>query len=273
LLTPGPTTNAESSTAQAARQMVPSIDRHMAVLADLRSADTARVTAALSRCATFNRLHVAQAVNLLARDAVLPATRKALEQLAPAHVGLLADAMLDPTTDFAIRRRIPRILGTVASQRSLDAVVSGLDDGRFEVRHNCSRAIVRLLANSPALVLDQARIIRVVERELSVPPQRWRGYRLLDGAEADESAPVSAPLDASTHLVEHVVFLLSTFIAREPLDAAVHGVRSRDPGVRGLALEYLDQVLPPALVAQLRPLLEVVPPSGPPSVEAHPAQA
>jgi ATP:ADP antiporter, AAA family len=273
LLTPGPTTNAESSTPHAARQMAPSIDRHMAVLADLRSADAVRVTAALSRCATFNRLQVAQAVNLLARDALLPATRKALEHLAPAHVGLLADAMLDPTTDFAIRRRIPRILGTVASQRSLDAVVSGLDDGRFEVRHNCSRAIVRLLAHSPALVLDRARMIRVVERELSVPPQRWRGYRLLDGAEADESAPGSAPLDAGTHLVEHIVFLLSTFIAREPLDAAVHGVRSRDPGVRGLALEYLDQVLPSALVAQLRPLLEVVPPSSPPSVEAHAAQA
>jgi hypothetical protein len=270
LLTPAPT-NADIVTLRAPRAVPPSIDRHMEVLADLRSADAARVTAALARCATFNRIHVAQAINLLARDDVLPATRNALEHLAPRHVGLLADAMLDPTADFAIRRRIPRILCTVASQRSMDSVLGGLDDGRFEVRHNCSRAIVRLLANNPALLLDRARIVRVVERELSVPPQRWRGYRLLDHPDADERGPAGAPMDASTRLLEHIVFLLSTFMAREPLDAALHGVRSHDRGVRGLAAEYLDQVLPPALVARLRLLLEVVPPSDATAAEAHAA--
>ena len=264
-------TTAESSPTRAAPPITPALDRHVALLADLRSDDAARVTAALSRPAAFNRIHVAQAVNLLARDDVLPAARNALDQIAAAHVGLLADAMLDPASDFAIRRRIPRILGTVLSQRSLDAVVSGLDDARFEVRHNCSRAMVRLLANAPAPVLDRARIIRVVERELSVPPERWRGYRLLDPAEGDDAAPGSAPVDAGTRLVEHIVFLLSTLIAREPLDAAVHGVRSRDPGVRGLAVEYLDQVLPPALVAQLRSLLEGVPAPAPTSGQAQAA--
>jgi hypothetical protein len=270
-VTPRATTKPE---AMAVRRLsaAPSLDRQMAMLADLRSADTARVTAALSRCATFSRIHVAQAVNLLASDEVLAATRKALEQLAPTHVGLLADTMLDPATDFVIRRRIPRILGTVTSQRSMDAVVSGLDDGRFEVRHNCSRAIVRLLTNHPALVLERTRIIRVVERELSAPPQRWRGYRLLDRVDGEPS-PVVVPLAASTHLLEHIVLLLSTFIAREPLDAAVRGVHSRDPGVRGLAVEYLDQVLPTAVAAQLRPLLEAEPPSSPPSGGAPAAQA
>ena len=41
--------------------------------------------------------------------------------------------MLDPDTDFAIRRRIPRILGAVASERALSGLVRGLDDARFEV--------------------------------------------------------------------------------------------------------------------------------------------
>ena len=48
--------------------------------------------------------------------------------------------------------------------------------------------------------------------------------------------------------------LLSTIVPREPLDAAVHGVHSPHAGVRGLATEYLDQVLPPAVLARMREL-------------------
>ena len=89
-------------------------------------------------------------------------------------------------------------------------------------------------------------MIAVVERELSVPPQVWQGYRLLDRPEVEDAAEtVKLAEDASRNL-EHVFSLLSTIVAREPLDAAVHGVRSANPGVRGLAIEYLDQVLPPA---------------------------
>ena len=98
------------------------------MLADLRSGDARRVTAALARASTFERTHVAQIIDLLAWDEVLPAARTLLEQLAPAHAGMLIDALLDPATDFAIRRRLPRILGTCPTARSLDGVVSGLDD-------------------------------------------------------------------------------------------------------------------------------------------------
>ena len=60
---------------------------------------------------------------------------------------------------------------------------SGLDDPRFEVRYHCSRAIDRMLAQEPEPAVDRARMIAVIERELSVPPQVWQGYRLLDRPE------------------------------------------------------------------------------------------
>ena len=41
-------------------------------------------------------------------------------ELAPFHLGMLIDAMLDPASDFVIRRRLPRIVGTVGSHRSLE---------------------------------------------------------------------------------------------------------------------------------------------------------
>ena len=218
-------------------------------------------------------MHVAQIIDLLAWEDVLPAARAALEQLAPAHLGMLIDALLDPETDFVLRRRLPRILGTVASARSLDGLIDGLDDSRFEVRYHCSRAIDRILTKSPGLPVDRAKIIAVIERELSVPPQRWRGYHLLDRPEAEPAGVQESSEDQSRHL-EHIFSLLSTIVAREPLDAAVHGVRSPLPGLRGLAIEYLDQVLPPAVLERLRELIASTPSDGDaPAQSAEPPTA
>ena len=233
-------------------------DAELETLADLRSRDVARVTSALENRAAFGRVQVAQIIDLLAWDDVLPAARTALEQLAPAHLGMLTDAMLDAETDFILRRRLPRILGTVATERSVSGLIDGLGDSRFEVRYHCSRAIERILTKNPGLVIDRARIIAVIERELAVPPQRWRGYRLLDRPEAEPSGVQESSEDQSRHL-EHIFQLLSTIVGREPLDAAVHGVRSTHAGVRGLAMEYLDQVLPAAILERLRELIAATP--------------
>jgi hypothetical protein len=168
---------------------------------------------------------------------------------------MLVDAMLDPATDFTIRRRLPRILATVPSQRSLDGLVSGLDDPRFEVRYHCSHALSRMIARLPALAVDRNRMIALVERELSVPPQRWHGYRVIDRPDVEDPFPTSDSPGEHSRYVEHVLRLLSTIVGREPLDAAVHGIHSPHAGVRGLALEYLDQVLPAAVLERLRHMM------------------
>jgi ATP:ADP antiporter, AAA family len=237
-------------------------DPAVELLGELRSREEARVRTALGRTSAFERMHVAQVVDLLAWDDILPAASAALEQLAPSHLGMLVDAMLDPATDFAIRRRLPRILGTVTTQRSLNGLADGLSDARFEVRYHCSRAISRVLARNRQLVIDRPQMIAAVERELSVPPQRWRGYRLLDRPETEGLPETAAPPEDSSRFLEHIVWLLSTIVGRDPLDAAVHGVRSADPGVRGLAFEYLDQVLPPAVVERLKVMIASTPSGG-----------
>jgi len=235
----------------------PVVDPLMGMLGDLRSRDVGVVTAALERADAFARVHVAQVIDLLAREEVLVAARTALATLAASHLGMLIDAMVHPETDFAIRRRLPRIIGTVPVQRSLDGLLAGLDDQRFEVRYHCSRAMVRILTRHPELSIHPARVIAIVERELSVPPQRWRGYKLLDRSESDTPGePTDIQTDTSTYL-QYVTSLLSTIITPEPLDAAIRGVRSSDPGVRGLAREYLVQVLPTAVLERLTELIGV----------------
>jgi hypothetical protein len=234
-------------------------DPEFETLRDLRSRDATRVTSALARPGMLGRIHVAQIIDLLAWDEVLPSVRAALERLAPSHSGMLLDAMLDPATNFTIRRRLPRILATVRSQRSLDGLVSGLDDPRFEVRYHCSHAITRLIAHMPALVVDRTRLIALVERELSVPPQRWRGYRVIDRPDVEGPIPARESPGDQSRYVEHILRLLSTIVGREPLEAAIRGIHSPQAGIRGLAVEYLGQVLPAAVLERLQTLIAMDP--------------
>jgi hypothetical protein len=179
-----------------------------------------------------------------------------LERSAASHVGLLTDTLLDPDADFAIRRRLPRILGTLSDQRALNGLVSGLDDIRFEVRYQCSRAIRRMLAKLPTRSVDSGRILAVVERELSVPPQVWHGHRLIDSVEKEDDSVAEPDTAQEQRNLEHVFSLLSTVLPPEPLNVALHGIRSPDPGLRGVAIEYLESVLPPAIWTRLWVLLE-----------------
>jgi hypothetical protein len=59
--------------------------------------------------------------------------------------------------------------------------------------------------------------------------------------------------------VEHILQLLSPIVGREPLEAAVRGIHSPHAGIRGLAVEYLGQVLPAAVLERLRMIVAMDP--------------
>ena len=231
-------------------------DPRIKLLVDLRSGDRPRVGAALARLTRPDRAQVAQVIELLAWDDLVGSARQVLERVSPAHVGLLTDVLIDPSTDFAVRRRIPRILGAIGTDRALDGLVRGLDDSRFEVRYQCGRAIDRLLRKDSSLPVDTAHMFTVVERELSVPLQVWQGHRLIDQPERDEGAG-DDPTDLRHRNLEHVFSLLATVLPREPLQVALRGIRSSNAGLRGLALEYLESVLPPPILARLWQVVDV----------------
>ncbi|MEZ5320376.1 MAG: hypothetical protein R2752_23440 [Vicinamibacterales bacterium] len=229
------------------------VDERLALMAELRSGDRTRVETALLKLERPDAMVVSQVVELLAWDDVATAARAALDAAVETHEGQLADALVDPDTDFAIRRRLPRILGRHASQRVVDDLVRGLDDSRFEVRYQCSRAIDRLRQRHPELHVDRERILAIVDRELSVTAQVWRAHRILD---PDDEESASGPSARRTQRgAEHLFALLASILPREPLTVAFSGLRSNDRTLRGVAHEYLDSVLPPDVCARLHLLL------------------
>ena len=251
------------------------LDPRLQVIADLRSGDRTRVESALAQVSEADRLHVAQVIDLLAWDDVVPRARTVLERAAPAHLGMIIDALLDPHTDFSIRRRLPRLLATVGTTRAVDAAIQGLQDARFEVRYQCSRALDRMLTRDPALKIDIRRIMDVVDREVSVPIGVWQGYGLIDQPESDESPSADEVSAPDRRNLEHVFCLLATILPREPLQVALRGLQSANPGLQGLAIEYLEQVMPRPILTKLRRLVEAPPHADAPSdaMGQHPAPA
>ncbi len=73
-------------------------------------------------------------IPLLAWDPVAEHAMFALRKVAEEHVGQLADALIDPNQDFAVRRRLARVFSVCVSQRAADGLLLGLDDLRFDVR-------------------------------------------------------------------------------------------------------------------------------------------
>jgi hypothetical protein len=168
------------------------------------------------------------------------------------------DALLDPDTDFAVRRRLPGVIASSGSARAVDGLTQGLADARFEVRYRCGRALARLLARDGRLAADRERVFEAVRREAMAGRAVWDSHRLLDQLEErDDEAFVDEFLrDRAGRSLEHAFTLLSLVLPREPLQIAFRGLHAGDPMLRGTALEYLESVLPPRVREVLWPYLE-----------------
>jgi hypothetical protein len=150
------------------------------------------------------------------------------------------DALLDPRVEPILRRRVARVLKGVPTQRAADGLLLGLDDPRFDLRYRCAQALLRVRAQNQAIAVPSARVVEIAARE---------------AARAG---------DSPRHL-EHCFTLLGIVLEKGPLDIAYRALRAPDAGLRGTALEYLENVVPAAVRERLWPRLGAPPllaPSG-----------
>jgi hypothetical protein len=231
-------------------------DAEVARLIELRSRDVPRVRAALQD-GPLPRGLVGQAITLLAWDPVFADAVAALRAAAPLAVGQLVDHLLDPDEEFAVRRRIPLVLGECATARSVEGLVQGLADPRFEVRYRCGLALSRLLGRAGALAVDPAAIRTAVLREVHVDRGVWEGHRVLDRLEDEEWSPMFDEVlrDRASRGLQHVFTMLALILPREPLQLAYRGLYA-SATLRGTALEYLEAVIPADIRAALWTFLE-----------------
>ncbi len=222
-------------------------DPVVARIQELRSGDTIRVRKALAASDSLDAAVVPHAIVLLAWDAVASDAARALAKGADRWTGQLVDALVDPASEFAVRRRIPRVLARATTERAVSGLVRGLEDSRFEVRVRCSEALASLRTREPDLPLDAARVWTAIEREAKAGAGHLAGQRILDTEEGDSTTSRAA--------ARALLSLLNALHPRAQFAAAFDCLRG-DVRTRGTALEYVETFLPAALRRDVMALLE-----------------
>ncbi|HPD71964.1 MAG TPA: MFS transporter [Candidatus Krumholzibacteria bacterium] len=238
------------------------VDPEVAALVELRSGDARRVRAHLRQLSVVSPVIAGQVTTLLAWDDVTAWASRALARAAPAITGQLIDRLIDPAEDFAVRRRIPRILATCATARACAGLTAALDDQRFEVRFRAAAALASLREREPSLAVDGRSVYAAVLREARVEKGLWENRRLIDDPPPAESTIAGdATLRArSSRSLEYVFTLLSLVLPREPLQISYKGLLTSDVVLRGTSLEYLESVLPRDVWESLNRRLGDLPP-------------
>lgn len=212
-------------------------DPLLPAIADLCSEDPQRIRRVAAAREIDPRL-VPQLIQLLARDGLYQVVAGALRRASSRCTGQLVDALLDPGQPSVVRRRIARVLKEVPTQRAADGLLLALDDTRFDIRYRSAQALGRIRARQPEIAVPHEKVMETAAR----------------AAERAGESP--------RHL-EHAFSLLALVLDREPLEIALRALRGLDPALRGTALEYLDNVLPPLLRERLWPHLASGPRPGP----------
>lgn len=182
---------------------------------------------------------------LLARSdsALVAAVSSALEARVDHIAGQLTDAFLDKEAPLQMRRRLPRILRASDDTRVADVLVRGLSDDDFDVRYFSARALGMLVERGVAIPYDESRAFAQARAELEVDDATWRRRARL------RSDP---PTRTGVHRALGLVFeVLGLALEHDVVRLALGALEGDDKRLRGTALEYLENVLPPDLAARL----------------------
>jgi hypothetical protein len=194
----------------------------------------------------------------LAWDQVLPDACSALQRFGPRIAGMLVDKLLDPDGDFVIRRRLPRVLATMPSPRSVEGLFEALQDERFEVRFYAGRALYLLVKDRQDLMIAPDRVWHAINRELSLHKSVWANHRLLDrrGSQEKQWFFDDQILDRADRNLEHLFTLLGMLLPGDAVRIAFRALHTDDRQLKGTAFQYLESATPPDTRQLLLPLLE-----------------
>jgi ATP:ADP antiporter, AAA family len=224
-------------------------------LAELRSGDEERVIRALYQIENPHPVIVHQLIRFLSHDRFAFFAMDHLRRALPSRVGQLADALLDPDEEFAVRKRIPIILASSDSQRALDDLLLALTGREFVVRFRCATAMSQIRARRPELYVSQERIWQVLGEELHVSLDEWEQRQAVDRSSRVSQAlgeQSDRPGDAS---LEYLFVLLGLVLPQDSVSVSYRALQTQDRHLRGTALEYLQSVMPAPVFKSLEGLI------------------
>ena len=225
------------------------------------------IAAGLSRERVFLPLLMRHLTRPAHRDAVL----QALAHYDPDIIGLLADWMVDPQEDLALRLLLPQIIAQLGTQRAVDVLVDKMENVPGDVRYQIIEALDDLRRYHTDLRFNDKRIVhrileeaRLYTETLAVFDAQLRSS--LDATEGDGPEPQRRQ-DARRGLIEALegkldqalgtIFkLLGLRYPPDDIESIYNGVRSKKADTRLNAVEYLDNLLDGPVKRTIIPIVE-----------------
>jgi len=224
-------------------------ERLLRLIGELRSNDVLRVRSVLTEPLPTEVARIAIELVGSTDDEIAKLSADALRVIAPRCTGALVDTLLDTERDERLRRRLPAIIAAGLPDLAAWGLWRGMSDPSFEVRYRCSMVLAQLAADVHLGPVNADEVFEYVRKELLVDRDEWQARKL-------ENDPVIAYEVESNAGLAHVFRVLGLVLPAEPLRVALHAVQTDDSGLRGMALEYLESILPPDVRAQLWPLID-----------------
>ena len=193
-----------------------------------------------------------------------------LERHGRGREGTFEDVLVDASQPQIVRRRIPRVLRTLGTQRASDALKAALDDTDFVVRYHSARALFLLVKGHGLPLQDREHVFQLILREASIPVDRWEAPLATDTLDA--AVGRIAKRGRVPTRTDYVFMLLGSVLEIEPIELCHKALHSDEPGLRGTALEYLESVLPAPVHERLIRQLDPLQPSKPLSVRGRSAE-
>jgi hypothetical protein len=209
---------------------LPSVHNATRLLTELASNDPKRIRPALEG-SPLSPSGVAFAITLLDRPDLRESAMRAISRVATSCIGQLTDALRDTELSPAIRAQLPTVIVAAASDRARAelaraGLLADLTDPELDVRCAVAEGLARLRDVHPELVIDEEFVFAGVRREL-------------------------AHATHTPQTVKHLATLLALALPSEAIQMAFLGMSSEDPTLRGVSLEYLENVLPTDIREQM----------------------
>lgn len=206
----------------------------------LRGTDTGRIRRVLMSRSLTPEL-VPHAIALLARDDIVADVLQALRTVAGNSAGQMVDTLLDPLHPEKIRRRLPVVLAYSDSPLAIVGMTRALRDVSWNVRFRAARGLQMLKRRNRHADIAENALLAAVETELDNLARRRAG--------AGEAAAKTA------QRLEMIFLLLGAMDDPSTIELCWHAMHTDDMRLKGTALEYLENRLPPELWERLQPVL------------------
>jgi HEAT repeat protein/CRP-like cAMP-binding protein len=206
-------------------------------------------------------LFVPGLLSLLGHRALKAAARDALVGYGEAILDALAHALRDQREQRWIRRHIPGTLSLLGTQRSMDALVSALDDPDGFLRYKAIVAIEKIRRDHPAIACPRPILESQVVKETS---RYYNGLtlqqNLLRHAPDAEGSLLARALEDKLHrAIDRIYRLLGLLYHVDDVAAARYTIEQGERRRRAAAVEYLDNLLGGVVRKRVMPILDDTP--------------